>query len=76
MAPIKFKATPSECNFCNRNLLQFTKMAPLTLITSSVCGFCSIPQSQVYLHFNSIIAASNASACEGHNDIRDLVIYY
>ena len=35
MAPLKFKASPQECKFCNRKSLQFSKVAPLLLVAPS-----------------------------------------
>ena len=41
MAPLKFKASPQECNFCNRKSLQFSKVAPLLLVASSASACIS-----------------------------------
>ena len=34
-SPLKFKAFPWECNFCNRKLLEYSKVAPLLSAASS-----------------------------------------
>ena len=36
MAPLKFKASPQECNFCKRKSLQISKVAPLTFSSLSI----------------------------------------
>ena len=35
MTPLKFKASPQDCNFCNRKSLQCSKVAPLLSVASS-----------------------------------------
>ena len=45
MTPLNFKVSPQKRNFCNRKLLQFSKVAPLVL-SSFFCqcdkeSFCS-----------------------------------
>ena len=42
MAPLKFKASPQGCKFCNRKSLHFSKVAPLLSVASSTSATNSL----------------------------------